>query len=112
MVGKVKAPNAEERRWMDRVKHLPCYCCRTFVGVESASEIHHITDTGRRMGHSYTIPLCPWHHRGVSDMPSSEAKRRLGPSLARGKREFVRVFGTELQILSTVQSELAEKDRS
>lgn len=92
---------------MEAVQALGCICCWMEGGYRPA-EIHHVTDSGRRMGHGYVLPLCEWHHRAVPplDMTKSEARQAIGPSLAESKADFVRLYGTERQLLALVQSRL------
>jgi hypothetical protein len=58
------------------------------------------------MGHLFTIPLCPWHHQGYvkPGKTSSKMEAIFGPSLAKNKNEFERVFGTELELLEQVRA--------
>lgn len=82
---------------MDALKDYGCVACWMEVGEWAAPEIHHLTDGGRRLGHRYTIPLCPWHHRGESAtmVRASYARQLWGPSLARHPREFAERYGSE-----------------
>jgi hypothetical protein len=82
-----------------------CICCRK-LGFISPAEIHHITD-GYRLGHDATLPLCPWHHRGVP--PCGFVSKKLvatlyGPSLAESKRDFVAEYGSEMELLEEINS--------
>ncbi len=70
--------------------------CRKNGRFGVACDIHHLTSGGRRMGHAYTIGLCPWHHRGV---PSPADDFGSGPSLAYSKRAFNEAYGTEITLL-------------
>ena len=56
------------------------------------------------MGHDFTIPLCPYHHRGVIQ----DFEVWKGPSLADGKKPFVEHYGTELELLEKVNNLLGE----
>jgi hypothetical protein len=49
-----------EREHLLAVKGLPCVICNH----PPISEAHHICDTGRRLGHSFVLPLCANCHRG------------------------------------------------
>jgi hypothetical protein len=58
---KAKAINAEERRYFEFIKRLPCCVCGSYMSVEA----HHITyGTYGRLGHLFAIPLCRCCHRG------------------------------------------------
>ena len=68
------------------------------------ADVHHLLSGGRRRGHSYTIPLCPWHHRGTfattDEFTAREIEEMYGPSLARSPRKFREVFGTDEELLA------------
>lgn len=105
MVGKTKAATkAQQRRFTD-LQMVGCIACRIEGLADDhrpePADIHHITMGGRRLGHDYTIPLCPWHHRGVgvAGLSDSVLEASKGPSLARSKRAFVARYGTEMQLL-------------
>ena len=84
---------------------MPCAACRKlgFYGtVCGPTEIHHLTDGGRRISNYHTIPLGRYHHRAqlpVGCKTTSEAIERFGPSLETSKRDFEARFGTELELL-------------
>lgn len=118
MVGKTKtATKADRRRFID-LQMVGCIACRLEGLADDASpesaDIHHITMGGRRLGHDYTIPLCPWHHRGVgvTGLPDSVLEAVKGPSLARSKRAFVARYGTELCLLEHVNRHLERLRRA
>ena len=113
MVGKTKAATkAQQLRFTD-LQIVGCIACRIEGLADDnrpePADIHHITMGGRRLGHDYTIPLCPWHHRGVnvSPLPTSTVEMMRGPSLARSKRAFVARYGTEMQLLRMTNGHLA-----
>jgi hypothetical protein len=89
---------AEKERFRKLVD-IGCICCR-ILGVYSQPEIHHILSGGRRMGHMFTIPLCPTHHRGVVAFPRGSFDP--GPSLADGSKPFHARFGTQKELLAKV----------
>lgn len=112
MVGKTKSPTKADRRRFDALKDMGCIASRLRGLGYVAPDIHHLVEGGRRLGHQYTIPLAPWHNRG--DLPEqcaneAEAREILGPSMYRHKRDFVREFGTERQLLDIINEWL---DRS
>ena len=93
----------DQRRFM-RLQDIGCLCClkEGYPGVPV--DVHHIVDKGYREhsgGHAATLPLCPWHHRGVppGGLSIDEALFRVGPSLALHKKRFVETFGTERHLL-------------
>lgn len=96
---------------MDKVARMGCIACRIRLGVHEPTTVHHITAGGRRMGHLFTIPLCPWHHQGYcrNGITSTSMATLFGPSLAKSRRDFKREFGTELDLLEQVRTCLSPK---
>lgn len=101
-----KPTKAQQARF-DALREIGCICCWNYLGIKRNPEIHHIVDKGYRKhsgGHDATLPLCAWHHRGEYGDATIHAVQTYGPSLALNKREFIRVFGTERQLLETVNA--------
>ena len=91
-----KRPNKIERERLKTIGEMPCYACFQ-EGKEISSEVHHIrkhTGMGLRPSHFDTIPLCSGHHR----------TNKISVHL--GKREFVKRYGTEQEILEKVNREI------
>lgn len=86
--------NKHQRRY-DLLQQIGCIACSIEGAGYAAPDCHHIVEGNKRLGDEYTLPLCPWHHRGV--LPS-----KPGPSLAKSKREFVARYGTERELLEKV----------
>jgi len=105
MVGKTKATTKAQQERFNELQRIGCIACHVGGRGFRYAEIHHITQAGRRLGHDYTIPLDPWCHRGVPDgnLSIQEMESLIGPSLARNKRRFVEVYGTELELLERVE---------
>ena len=80
---------------------IGCVACRK-RGISSQADVHHLLSGGKRLGHQYTIPLCPWHHRGnpPDGMLVAESEARFGPSLARGPKRFRAEFGSDSILLA------------
>ena len=91
-----KRPNKQERERLKTISEMPCYAC--FIdGKEVSSEVHHIrkhTGMGLRPSHFDTIPLCSGCHR----------TNKISVHL--GKKEFVKRYGTEQEILEKVNREI------
>jgi len=91
-----KRPNKVERERLKTISEMPCYAC--FIdGKEVSSEVHHIrkhTGMGLRPSHFDTIPLCSGCHR----------TNKISVHL--GKKEFVKRYGTEQEILEKVNREI------
>ena len=86
---------------MDRISALPCIACEQ-DGHESPAGVHHIVQGNRRLGHLFTIPLCPIHHTGDG---------RIVPSVHGSKRTFVQRYGAELELLAALQVRLGVYDK-
>ena len=99
----IKPATKAQRAHQARQREFGCICCHIEGDANVPAEIHHINDCGRNMGQDYTLPLCDFHHRGI--IPDSRIYR--GPSLADGKKPFVAHYGTELELLERVNSEIA-----
>ena len=84
------------------IKMDGCIACRK-EGNYRQADAHHILDTGRRIDHAHTIPLCEWHHKAdnlFSDAHDADAMLSMvGPTLAKHEAEFVARYGTELELL-------------
>ena len=76
------------------------------------SDVHHEVK-GYRTGHHRTIPLCPWHHRGVPpgqfndhENPHITTAELFGPSLKHSPSGFTNRYGTFDELWTRVESEL------
>lgn len=92
-----------KRRFM-RLQDIGCLCCLKVGFPDVPVDVHHLVDKGNREasgGDNATLPLCPWHHRGVppDGLSASAAQRIAGPSLARSPGEFVETFGDQRSLL-------------
>lgn len=96
-------PTVEEASRISRMLDLGCIVCRHF-GQRSVPECHHLTDGGRRIGHWYTLPLCPGHHRGVWPREiSGVCDKDPGHSIADGQKLFTRTYGSQRLLWQEVQ---------
>lgn len=107
----MKRATAAERERMERVKQMPCVACDSKGYAPCGpTEVHHLLSGNKRRGGEYTIPLCRWHHRGVTDgvfgVDAHEAA--LGPSLARSSKRFREVFGDDEALLALTNDRLRE----
>lgn len=98
-MGPSKTPTISEATWMSRAQLVGCLACRQ-DGYYSEAEIHHIISGNKRMGHLWTIPLCPKHHRNGSEHE---------PSIHPWKKRFVTRYGSELELLAQLQVELGHQ---
>lgn len=90
------------RRRFRAMQWVGCIACRLDGRPGEPADVHHLLSGGRRIGHHATIPLCPWHHRGIANEGARAAESMRGPSLARSKRAFVERYGTEEELRETV----------
>ena len=91
-----------QREWLDRLAELSCIACRKDGIADTPGEVHHIVQGNRRLGHLFTLLLCPPHHRGDG---------RMVPSVHFTKRTFVQRYGSELELLAELQVALGLYDR-
>lgn len=79
-------------------------------------EVHHLVSGNKRMGHTYTIPLRSFYHRGVVPYPAQskeEARELYGAALSDGSKSFLKSHGVDdlelwkyLQILLGMSTDL------
>lgn len=115
-------PTAAEQARLDAIHDMPCIACvkeaefsrkrgETPMAQPFRTECHHLVDKGTRKhsgGHSATIPLEAWHHRGIciDYLTAREMTELYGPSLARNKKAFVAQYGSERELLQQTDAEL------
>lgn len=95
-------PTKEEAAWIVEVKMGPCVACWNWpdAPITFGCDAHHLLSGGRRRGHSATIGLCPWHHRGVPLEETVPATRAIyGPSLMDGSKLFHAAYGSDDELL-------------
>lgn len=95
-----------KREWrFTRFQDIGCLCCAMEGYLDVPVDVHHLVDKGDREksgGDAATLPVCPWHHRGVPPSGFSEdtARSYAGPSLALHKKSFKERYGTERELLA------------
>ena len=104
----------DQRRY-DQLQKLGCVACLISSGGWEAADVHHIVDKGYRKhsgGNQATIPLCPWHHRGVPTEGRSMTWMRnwRGPSLALESKAFAETYGTQRDLLAKVNNMLTYRE--
>lgn len=117
MVGKTKPATKDEKQRMESLKELPCLCCM-LTGMNivcGPTEVEHVTDRGRRLGHDKTLALGLWHHRGekafqYQGMTNQEMSGAFGPSLAHGRKPFEQRYGDESEVLVRLQDWVLSQD--
>jgi hypothetical protein len=99
-----------------RLQDAGCICCAKEGFKDVPVDVHHLVDNGYRKhsgGDKATLPLCPWHHRGVppGGLSAAEAEKRAGPSMARNKKRFIQRYGTERELLAETNQRIEELER-
>lgn len=85
-----KAATKEENERMAKIAQMQC--CVANGDCRPGTQVHHITKTGRRLGHMFTIPLCENHHSPQTPLPYGEAVHN-------GVKTFESQFGTQMEML-------------
>lgn len=57
-----RTPTKAETEWMDKIVAYGCIACRLDGFGQRPAAVHHMLRGGRRIGHLFTLPLCPDHH--------------------------------------------------
>jgi uncharacterized Zn-finger protein len=99
-------PTEENIERFEALKALGCIVCLKFYNCRMSAEIHHLLSGNKRRGHEFTIPLCGWHHRGVTILTREHADQSYGPSLANGSKPFHRAFGSDEDLLAQTNGRL------
>lgn len=85
-----------EQVWMNKVASLGCYVC------QRPASLHHIRPIalgiGMRSSHFETIPLCWEHHQGKTGIHMD-------------KKNFIKQYGTEKEILENVKEMVSKKEK-
>ncbi|WP_074392112.1 Ref family recombination enhancement nuclease [Buttiauxella gaviniae] len=87
------------RERVSRVASLGCIVCRNLGHGETPAEIHHCssgTGLSVRADNYHVIPLCHIHHRTGGN----------GLAIHAGRQTWEQNFGTELDLLNQVNTEL------
>lgn len=92
-----KPPNKEEKEHMGKIAMMQC--CAANGDCSPGTEVHHITKTGRRLGHMFTIPLCKNHHGPQTPLPFGEAVHK-------GTKTFESQYGTQMKLLELTMERL------
>lgn len=111
MVGKKKKKTKSQERRFRAIKEIGCLACRQLGYYDVPGEAHHLLN-GYRRGDEYSVSLCQYHHRNVTELDKETAYRILGPSLATNKKEFIERFGTDEELLSTQNKLIEEWEQS
>lgn len=108
-------PKARERRF-SRLKEMGCIACWKQGHMNVPPEIHHLNLDGKagqkRRGDEFTIPLCEWHHQGkpIGNATAIGMAILLGPSLKLESRKFRARYGSDNDLLYTVNGLIRQMD--
>lgn len=90
---KGRTPNAEEKRFMDRMCQLGCIVCLKHYGVHTEPSPHHMEGKVKPGAHFKILPLCGRHHQTAdTEKPPRWHTRH------HNKAEFERAYGTEMDL--------------
>lgn len=105
MHSKNKAPTKAELRRLEIItREIGCLPCSIDGREEVPADANHIIE-GYRKGHSYTIPECPWHHRGHVPVGYSlkGATKTFGPSRFFNPGSFSNRYGSDMVLWNLTQ---------
>ena len=94
-----RTQTVEEQRWIEAIVAHGCIAC-WLDGVPSVpSCVHHILRGSMRLGHLFSLPLCPGHHQDGTGAPGMIARHPH-------KSRFEKKYGSELTLLNGLQRKL------
>ena len=94
-------PTKADLARFDAFRRIGCVACRKNGHAGVPADVHHLLVGGKRAGHRYTVPLCAWHHRGVTMQCSkADMTEDFGPSLAHGSKAFKARYGDDGDLLA------------
>lgn len=98
-------PTKYEAERIEAMLRLGCCCCAQ-LDLWHIAECQHIVESNR-LGHWYTLPWCPGHHRSVWDEYQLEIiPKDLRVALSDGSKPFEKIYGTQRQQWEKVQKRL------
>lgn len=94
-----RAQTTEETTWIQAIIEHGCIAC-WLDGVPSVPPcVHHILRGGQRIGHLYSLPLCPGHHQDGTGPRPMVARHPTKP-------RFEAKYGPEKTLLHALQRKL------
>jgi hypothetical protein len=107
-MGKYPKPNKAEAERIERMLRLGCcYCAELCLWM--TAEVHHIVEGNKRLGHWYTLPCCPGHHRNIWQTDQAQMMKDYGyplVSIAHGRKEFFKHHTSEKAQWTIIQNKL------
>lgn len=102
----MRSPTKYEAERIEAMLRLGCVACAR-LGIPYIAECHHLLEGHRRLGHWFSLPLCPGHHRGVWTPEQKQCiKDDERVAISDGRKLFVKVYGTERFLWTLVQKRL------
>ncbi len=113
---KGRAPTTLEKKLGNKIGDIGCICClnKKWYTSDMAEQesikfvsLHHVDGRTKPWAHAKVLPLCAYHH----DTPApSHAPEGLTPIHRGNKREWIKLNGTEGELLKQVY-EMIDEDR-
>jgi hypothetical protein len=97
-----------EKDRITRILGLGCVAC-AHLGIPNGRhiQVHHLIQGNRRLGHTFTIPLCEQHHTGYNWQELwGIIPNEMQVSLADGRKAWVKCYPTEKELWERVQDRL------
>lgn len=102
-----------EQARFDNMKDLGCIACILDKAIrpfeKTLCDIHHMAGRVKADSELQTVPLCRWHHLATGEnMRVNEEgdEECIGPSWHRHRREFRKRYGTDAELIETVNKYL------
>lgn len=94
-------PTKAQKKRFERIQDIGCVACCIDGIHQNPPEIHHLVSGMKRLGHDYTVALCPFHHRGIvpSGFSYDQVRAVSGPSMALEPDAFRKHYGTQEELL-------------
>jgi hypothetical protein len=82
---------------MEAISNMPCPCCAQLgYYTHGKCHVHHLLRGGKRMGHWWTLNICPGHHIGQwAEWQLESLHKEELVSIASGRKVFEGSYGTE-----------------
>lgn len=106
-------PTKDDRQRERAARKLGCILSRRRLAAglpvpkQGPVDIDHLVKPGKRLGHSMSIPLHPWYHRGVVPYPctsKAEARELYGAAVSDGSKAFLASHGvTRMELYAETQ---------
>jgi hypothetical protein len=100
-----RTPNAQEADWLTAIVAHGCVACHIDGSPRTDPDVHHIVRGGQRLGHLFSLPLCPGHHRDGTGAAGLVARHPW-------KARFEAKYGTEFELLAKLKQELGVFDHA